>query len=119
LLKYLRRRRSFSQWAAAVLLLAGWLVPLSVPHTADDDLLCVAGDGVAGASQAWLMPGGIVKHPGHCVICHAARTFRSSLTESGPVVTTLSTCQSVEALDRPARRPSTFDRLPARAPPQA
>ena len=46
----LRRHRRFSQWLAAVLLLA-WLSPLVVPHAADDDLLVRACWRLAGRSR--------------------------------------------------------------------
>ena len=80
--------RSLRRWVAAILLVAGWVVPLSIPHVGDDDL-CVSSDGSFGAAQARISEPSAPSRPDHCLICHAARTFRTSPAEFRSVITAL------------------------------
>jgi hypothetical protein len=100
---------------AALVLLTGWVVPVAVPHAADDDRACVVRQ--EGAESAQLGSAGAQQQPDHCLVCHAARSFRSAQHETGRIVVRLS---SGLLIDTPADgfgRSSASDRLPARAPP--
>lgn len=108
-----------SQWLAVILLVTGWLVPMTVPHSAADDALCSPILDLGRGDQPTLLEGSGVKHPGHCVICHAIRSFRTTLTDSGPAVIALALDASIAAPADSPRRSLTDARLPARAPPQA
>jgi hypothetical protein len=108
-----------SQWLAVILLVTGWLVPMTAPHSAADDQLCAVFDGVIRGDQPSLVADSGVQHPGHCAICHAIRSFRTSLTDSGPAATPLTLGAIVSAPIFTSHRSLSFDRLPARAPPQA
>lgn len=92
-------------------------MPLAVPHTAADDVLCVAGEGPAGAATARITVADAEHQPGHCVICHAIRSFRTTLADSGPATVSLTAELAVEALLGSWHRAPAFDKLPARAPP--
>jgi hypothetical protein len=115
----LRHHRFISHWLAVTLLVTGWLVPMTVPHSALDDELCSPIFAASRGDQPTLVAGSGVKHPGHCVICHAVRSFRSTLTDSGPVSISLALGASIAAPADSPHRAVTEARLPARAPPQA
>ena len=110
------RRRS-SQWIAALVLVTGWLTPIVVPHANDDDQACVIvrAAGVDGASH--LTAAGALPQPDHCLVCHAARSFRSAQPETARVVVRLSPGLFVESFADGVRRTAAQNRLPARAPP--
>jgi len=115
----LRHHRSVSQWLAVILLVTGWLVPMSVPHSASDDELCSVFEGVIRGDQASVVADTGIRHPGHCVICHALRSFRTTLSDSGPATITLALGASIASPVDVSHRSRTDSRLPARAPPQA
>ena len=108
-----------SQWLAVILLVTGWLVPMTVPHSAADDQLCAVVEGVIRGDQPSLVADSGVQHPGHCAVCHAIRSFRTSLTDSGPAALSLALGATVTAPTDTSQRSPSSDRLPARAPPQA
>jgi hypothetical protein len=108
-----------TQWLAVILLVTGWLVPMTLPHSAADDQLCAVIDGVIRGDQPSLVADSGVRHPGHCAICHAIRSFRTTLSDSGPAATTLVLGAPVTAPTDTSHRSLASDRLPARAPPQA
>jgi mono/diheme cytochrome c family protein len=72
----LPKHRSVSQWLAAVLLVTGWLAPLSVAHTAADDVLRATSEDGAALGQPRMTVGGAEHHPGHCVICHTIASLK-------------------------------------------
>lgn len=101
---------------AALALLAGWLAPLAVPHRADDDPICVVGltgEQTPGRVEAPAVSGG----PDHCLVCHLARTFRSTLAVGERGALWLVPGQFVSGSPNLSRRGPDVDRLPARAPP--
>ena len=110
------RNRS-TRWVAALVLVTGWLAPIAVPHGADDDWACVARRGQAGEPGSELSSPGTLQQPDHCLVCHAARSFRSAQPETGRVVVRLSSELFVEPSADGFRRKAADDRLPARAPP--
>jgi hypothetical protein len=107
--------RRVSRWVAILVLVTGWAVPLALPHLANDDLCEVTDSSRPSQLKAWDGKSA----PAHCVICHAARTFGSSLVEAKPVLIGLLP-GNVLAVSRETFHDATsFDRLPARAPPSA
>lgn len=105
------------RWIAALVLVTGWLVPVAVPHGADDDWACVATRGQAGEPASELSAPVALQQPDHCLVCHAARSFRSAQPETGRVVVRLSSEPFVDISADGFRRKAAHDRLPARAPP--
>jgi hypothetical protein len=101
---------------AALALVAGWLVPLAVPHGPGDDPICVVGltgESTPGRVDAPAVSSG----PEHCLVCHLARTFRSTLTGGDRVALWLVPGQLVPSSSNRSRRGPDVDRLAARAPP--
>jgi Protein of unknown function (DUF2946) len=111
--------RPLRRWVALFLLVAGWGVPLSFPHVSNDDLLCTATDSSSGSTKERIDDAGTQPPPDHCVICHAARTFRTSVAETRPAPIELSPGQALASSVEAARIAFAVHRLPARAPPQA
>lgn len=108
-----------SQWLAVILLVTGWLVPMTVPHSAADDQLCAVFEGLTRGDHPSLVADSGVQHPGHCAVCHAIRSFRTTLTDSGPAATALTLGAIVSTPADTSHRSLSSERLPARAPPQA
>jgi hypothetical protein len=108
-------QRLVTRWLAIILLVVGWVVPLALPHLSNDDLLCadITESGRPAQLKAW----GGERAPAHCVICHAARIFRSSLAEAKPVPIGLLSENVLVLPSESFHDASTFDRLAARAPP--
>jgi hypothetical protein len=105
------------RWVAIVVLVAAWVVPVSLPHLSNDDLLCADATGSGRPAQLKTWDG--KSAPAHCVICHAARTFGTSLAEVKPAFIGLLP-GSVLVVPRETFHDVTrFDSLPARAPPVA
>jgi hypothetical protein len=115
----LSRSHRLRSWIAIVLLVAGWGVPLSRPHVANDDLLCLDGRFSADAPAQLEAASDTPKPADHCVICHAARTFRSSVVEGEPVAITQQAGAVLPVSSEAPHAPSSLGRLPARAPPLA
>lgn len=109
------RKRS-KQWIAALVLVTGWLAPIAVPHAYDDDLACVAGPARDDQTPR-LNASSAQQKPDHCLVCHAARSFRSAQPDTGRVAVRHSPELFVEAPADGVRRTAAYDRLPARAPP--
>jgi hypothetical protein len=105
--------RRVTRWVAIVVLVAGWGVPLALPHLSNDDLCDVTDSSRPSQLKAWDGQ----RAPEHCVICHAARTFASSLAAGKPVLVGLLTGNVLVARHETFHDASTFHRLPARAPP--
>ncbi len=116
--RFRRFDRSARRWVAILLLVAGWGIPLSLPHASDDDLLCAvaAGD---GPLHTRLGEPSSQPPPDHCVICHATRTFRTSVTGDRPVIAGLLPGHVLVAPSNGFHDGSDVERLPARAPPHA
>jgi hypothetical protein len=114
-----RTHRFLRASVALALLVTGWGLPLSRSHLADDDLLCTAGGGVAWGATARIDAAHPGRAPQHCVICHAARTFRSDLADATPIAIGLLRENAPAALARAPYLRSSLGRLPARAPPLA
>jgi len=111
------RHRHVSRWLAALILVTGWVVPLALPHYADDDPICVAAPSTDKADPGRVDKPGSVSQPDHCAVCHAARSFRSALhsAASGPVQRAAIGVVDLR-IESPRRGPA-FNRVPARAPP--
>jgi len=90
-----------------------------VPHATDDDVLCILSEGSQASGQALLTPGGAEHQPDHCVICHANRSLRTTLADSGPATVTLTSGHKLITPADRSHRNCGFDKLPARAPPHA
>jgi hypothetical protein len=112
-----RRHQSIARWIAVTLLVTGWLVPMTLPHSAADDRLCFPFEGLVGGADSHLVPDVGSERPTHCAICHAIRSFRTTLIDSGPVAIALALGPTLTAPADVPHRALTFDRLPARAPP--
>ena len=109
--------RRLRRWVAIVVLVAGWAVPLALPHLSNDDLLCVDGTDSGRPAQLKVWDG--KSAPAHCIICHAARTFRTSLVDGNPVFIGLLSENVLVAPRETFHDAANVDRLPARAPPAA
>jgi hypothetical protein len=107
------RSRLRSPWLAG-LLLAVWLVPFFVPHAGDDQLCASVG---VGEDALRVRPDAGAEQPHHCVICHSIRSYRTALSDCGPVSVTLTAEHSVPVSVIGWHREPAFDRVPARAPP--
>jgi hypothetical protein len=112
LVSYHRRVR---RWIAIVVLVAGWLVPVSLPHLSNDDLCEVTDSGRPSQLKAWDGKSA----PAHCIICHAARTFSTSVAAARPVLVGLLPGNVLVVPRETFHNVVRFDRLPARAPPFA
>ena len=111
------RYRQLSRWLAALVLVTGWVVPLAVPHYADDDPICFAPLSAGDTGSGRIDKPGAASQPGHCLVCHTARSFRSVLDSAAHGSVQLA---AVGVLVTPAGLPqhtAVFDRGPARAPP--
>jgi hypothetical protein len=113
---FLSTRQRSRRWIAALVLVTGWLVPLAVPHAADDDRACVVRPDDDGSTSQLSSPGAS-QQPDHCLVCHAARSFRSAQPETCRIVVRLSSESLVVTSGDDFRHKSSHDRLPARAPP--
>jgi hypothetical protein len=111
--------RAVARGIAIVLLAAGWAVPLAFPHAPTDDLLCLDGLTPGGSASARLNVATGRSAPDHCVICHAARTFRTSLAEASAVALGLAPGAVLALWVQVPTIGAAFDLLPARAPPLA
>jgi hypothetical protein len=107
------RSRLRSPWLAGLLLVV-WLVPFFVPHPADDPLCASA---PVGEDALSVRPDAGAEQPHHCVICHSIRSFRTALSDCGPVSVTLTAEHSISDSVIGWHREPAFDRVPARAPP--
>jgi mono/diheme cytochrome c family protein len=112
-------RRAVARGIAIVLLVAGWAVPLAFPHAPTDDLLCLDGLTPGGSASARLNVATGRSAPDHCVICHTARTFRTSLAEASAVALGLAPGAVLALWVQVPTIGAAFDLLPARAPPLA
>ena len=116
--RYHRLDRPVRRWVAILLLVTGWGIPLSLPHGSDDDLLCGLADAAAPLQSRFDEPTSQTP-PDHCVVCHATRTFRSSITGDRPVITGLLPGHVLAVSGSQFSDASDVQRLPARAPPHA
>lgn len=112
----IRRHARLRDLVAILLLVTGWIAPLVVPHTANDDL-CVPIERQSGAPAARMSVDGPHHPRGHCIICHSARSFRTVPADSGPAAVVLTSSDAIESRTDSPRQSRSFDRLPARAPP--
>ena len=101
---------------AAVVVLIGWMTPLAVPHKAGDDPVCVVGLSSEETPDRLSRPS-VASTPEHCLVCHLARSFRSTLTGGERVALWLVAGQVVPAWSDESRRDHDVDQLPARTPP--
>jgi hypothetical protein len=97
--------------------LAVWLVPFVVPHAADDQLCASVAVGPGGNDALRVRPDAGADQPHHCVICHSIRSYRTSLSDCGPIAVPLTAEHSVPLSVIGWHREPAFDRVPARAPP--
>ncbi len=109
--------RRVKRWVAIIVLVAGWVVPVSLPHFSNDDLLCADVTDSGRPSQLKTWDG--KSAPAHCIICHAARTFGTSLAEAKPVLVGLLPENALVVPRETFHDVTRFHRLPARAPPLA
>jgi hypothetical protein len=109
--------RRVRRWVAIVVLVTGWVVPVLLPHLSNDDLLCA--DATDSGRPAQLKTWDGKTAPAHCIICHAARTFGTSLAEAKPVLIGLLPGSVLVNPHETFHDANRFDRLPARAPPLA
>jgi hypothetical protein len=111
--------RAVARGIALLLLVAGWAVPLAFPHAPTDDLLCLDGLTPGGSASARLNVATGRSVPDHCVICHTARTFRTSFAEAGAAAFGLAPGAVLALWVQVPTIAAAFDLLPARAPPLA
>jgi hypothetical protein len=112
----LNPRSSAARVLALVLLVVGWGIPLAFPHLAEDDLLCVVGEGGSeGASKVGAAD--LTAVADHCAVCHLQRSFRSAdLAGSRHAVALASALLRLPMTQQHSPQPARH-RLPARAPP--
>jgi hypothetical protein len=110
------RHRRVSRLLSALVLVAGWAVPLALPHYADDDPICVRAQTGKDDSGRFEEPKA-ASQPNHCAICHSARSFRSAVHTADRGGVQLAAIDGVVSPIRFPQRAPEFDRIPARAPP--
>jgi hypothetical protein len=100
-----------------MLLVTSLLVPLAVPHPADNDALCVDFGWSSDPRSDRVGPAGSIQPPEHCAVCHTLRSYRTALADIGRAGVVLTCGRAIDDMIARSHRAPAFDRLPARAPP--
>ena len=117
MLPIFRRSARISRCVAALLLSAGWVAPLAVPHSVEDDRTCLVVARASDDKVSRITAPADIERPEHCAVCHALRSFGNARVVKSRIAFHATLERFVSPADELCRRPPVFDRRPARAPP--